>query len=215
VLFTRFLSFWQGMGSSFQATLPLVPLSTTPCGPPYSTSPFFVTPADGLTSKLALVGASQAPSGVVVVSSAGLVVSGNLILSPSTTMQVASGGVVSVAGVLVIQPGSTLQLTGVKQGTVQVMSYYQVEGNFSAITATSDNGCPATVTPDYGSSTLSVTVTVTCASGGLSTGAIVGIAVGAAVAGILVIVLMALLVRHLVKARDVKANKEIAIAQLQ
>jgi hypothetical protein len=95
------------------------------------------------------------------------------------------------------------------------MSYYQVEGNFSAVTATSDNGCPATATPGYGSSTLTVTVTVTCASGGLSTGAIVGIAVGAAAAGVLAIVVWALLVRHLMKVRDVKAIKEIAIAQLK
>jgi hypothetical protein len=42
----------------------------------------------------------------------------------------------------------------------------------------------------------------------------VGIAVGAAVGFVLVIVLVALVVRHFVIARDLRVNKEIAIAQV-
>lgn len=67
-------------------------------------------------------------------------------------------------------------------------------------------------TPNYGSTSLTVTITVAdsaCSSGGLSTGAIIGIAVGAGVGGLLLAGAAILFLCLTKKRRDRKINNEL------
>ncbi len=71
--------------------------------------------------------------------------------------------------------------------------------------------------PNYGSSSLSVTVAVSCTNSteGLSDGAIAGIAVGAVVGGVLLAIAIILIIKHATAKTTAKMRKSIAIKEAE
>lgn len=150
---------------------------------------------------------------------------GQLIVQPQSGVVLVGQQALQISGALIIQltsaffsrsDSSRQQLIGrgtsSASQTQTVATYSSSSGTFSSATTTvgnySTSQCDtvSSTQPNYGSSSLTVTVTVTrnndlpgCASsssGGLSTGAIVGIAVGSAVGVTLIVILLILLIRR-------------------
>ena len=91
-----------------------------------------------------------------------------------------------------------------------IANYSSVSGAFASVTSTS-SAC--SVSPQYGSSSLTVTIDVSSCTG-LSTGAIVGIAIGAAVGGIVLILLVVLAVVMYRRRSDRAANQALRQTEL-
>jgi hypothetical protein len=138
-------------------------------------------------------------------------IASDVVITSTAALSFGSGASLTASGSVTIQPGATILFAANVSGTYVLVRGGSLAGTFSAVTAVPPPGCVATEgPPQYTSTTMSVTVTIDCASGGgLSTGAIVGIAVGAAVGGILVAVAIVLLTRPAIRRHDMLAKQVI------
>ncbi len=130
----------------------------------------------------------------------------------SSQLTVTSGAVFS-SDKLILGPGASMVVivpffpAPEASTTIVVASYNSsLTGVLSTVTASAASGVPpscgsVTATPNYGSSSLSVTV-ATSSCGALSTGALVGIIVGAVVGGVLIAVAIVVLVRFMEKRHE-------------
>ena len=134
------------------------------------------------------------------VSSLSLVVIGSLSMPSSVTLNVDGPVLLAPTATLVITPSTSSGLV------VTVVSTYQsLNGSFSSV-AVESSSCFATTV--YGSSSLTVSVDLSCSS--LSAGAIAGISVGSVIAAVLLILLLGAILLYFRNRRDASANISIA-----
>jgi hypothetical protein len=145
--------------------------------------------------------------GVGMTLAGSVTINGDMNIKPGTRMTAQNSAIVTVNGNFTIGTNVTVtlllsaaSLSGLRS-TVVIAQYARVTGTFDAISLSPStsptSGCSLVATPSYGTTTLSVVVSVDpCSGGGLSPGTIAGIVVGAVVGGVLVALLIILLVRH-------------------
>ncbi len=148
-----------------------------------------------------------------------LTVFGSVNLTGQLTLT--SGAVLSTDR-LNLEPGASLVVVvpffpaPLTTTTVVVASYTtSATGSLTSVTAVSSSesspSCgTVTSTPNYGTSSLSVTVATSACGGGLSTGALVGIIVGAVIGGLLIGLGVVLLIRFLGKRQENKMRMRLA-----
>jgi len=190
--------------------------------------------------QLKQLGSIESHGGNIRVGNSAIVQAETNMYLKATALTVGIDSVIAIQKNLVIEPDSRLTIDlsqnfpfNVSFINITVANYSRVSGQFQSVNfiepvrravVSSLNGttCVGVISQpqtNYGSSTLTVTASVTnqCSetgSGGLSTGAIIGIAVGAAVGGILLAVLIILLSKYLISRNTAAGNKEIRMKEL-
>lgn len=134
------------------------------------------------------------------------------------------GAVFNVSSFLNLTQGSLLVidlgLTALAPGNsvvIPIASYGSVNGRLTSVVAnsTSTNCVVLSAIPNYGSSTLTVTVSATsCPDQGLSIGAIIGIAVGTVLCGILLALGIVLIVWKLMQRSHAELKNELKQKEL-